>query len=162
MKKGTLIIWFIIFGFMALVIFQNKAFFLESKTSITLNFGISAPYQSPELANAVIVLCFFLFGCIVTYLFKLSVRFKTKRSIKKLSAAEASHVKELTELKEEVTKLKSIETPMDENTDAGKLGVDTASKVDAANPADKTLKLDPTQNVSNPGENTGEKKKKYT
>ncbi|MCP4630683.1 MAG: LapA family protein [bacterium] len=160
MKKGTLIIWVVIFGFMALVIFQNKAFFLESKTSISLNLGIAEPYQSPELANALIVLCFFVFGCIVAYLFGLSVRFKTKRSIKKLSAAEASHEKELTELKDEVTKLKSIETPVDENTDAIKLGMDTAPKIDAASPADKTLKLDPTKEVSNPGEHTGEKKKK--
>jgi uncharacterized integral membrane protein len=160
MKKGTLFIWVIIVGFMALVIFQNKAFFLESKTSITINLGISAPYQSPEVANAVIVLCFFVFGCIVAYLFGLSVRFKTKRSIKKLSAAEASHVKELNELKDEVTKLKSIETPVDDKTEVVKPGGDAAPKIDTASPADKTLKLDPDQRASNPGEPAGEKKKK--
>ena len=156
MKKGTLFIWLIIFGFMALVIFQNKAFFLESKTAIYLNLGFGAAFQTPELPNAVIFLIFFVFGAIVAYLFGLSVRFKAKRSIKKLTVAEASHLKELSELKDEITQLKSIDTPADEKADTIKLGMDTAPKIDAASPADKTLKLDAAKEASNPATDTKE------
>ena len=56
MKKATLIVWVIIFGFIALVIFQNKGFFLETKTSIGLDLGIVEAYKSPELPIA--VFCF--------------------------------------------------------------------------------------------------------
>jgi cell division protein FtsL len=164
MKKGTLIIWVIIFGFMALVIFQNKAFFLESKTSISLNLGISEPYQSPELANAVIVLFFFICGIIIAYLFNLSFRFKAKRSIKKLNATVASDLNELSGLKSEINKLKSIEAPVDEKADTVKLDLNATQKVDANSPADKTVKIDAAKGAPNPGEVTregaGQKKEK--
>ena len=159
MKKRTLIIWLIILGFMALIIFQNKAFFLESKTAISLNTWVTKPYQTPELANAVIVLFFFVFGLIVAYLFSLSVRFKAKRSIKKLLAAEAGYLKELNALKDENKKLKSVEPTAGENADTVKLNMDATAKMDAAGPADKTLKLDSTNEAANPGEDTGEKEK---
>ena len=120
MKKRTLIIWLIILGFMALIIFQNKAFFLESKTAISLNIWVAKAIQTPELANAVIVLFFFVFGLIVAYLFGLSVRFKAKRVIKKLSAAEAAYLKELNQLKDEIKKLKSIDTPVGHSLDTVK------------------------------------------
>ena len=158
MKKRTLIIWLIILGIMALIIFQNKAFFLESKTAISLNTWVTKPYQTPELANAVIVLFFFVFGLIVAYLFGLSVRFKAKRSIKKLLAAEAGYLKELNGLKDEIKKLKSVEPTVGESADTVKLNMDATAKIDAAGPADKTLKLDSTNEAANPGEDTGEKK----
>ena len=151
MKKATLIIWAIIFGFMVLVIFQNKPFFLESKTAISLNLGFSPAYETLELPNAVIVLIFFFFGAVVAYLFSLSVRIKSKRTIKKLNATIASNTKELKELKTDIDKLKGIETPVDENADTVKLNMDATQKVDAASSVDKTLKLDTTHAISNPG-----------
>ncbi len=39
MKKATLILWVIIFGFIALFIFQNQTFFL-AKNAFNLNLGI--------------------------------------------------------------------------------------------------------------------------
>ena len=51
MKKATLIIWVIIFGFIALVIFQNQTFFL-AKQSFRLNLGIMSEYLSPAIPNA--------------------------------------------------------------------------------------------------------------
>ena len=44
MKKATLIIWVIIFGFIALVIFQNQSFFL-AKQALRLNLGVLEEYQ---------------------------------------------------------------------------------------------------------------------
>ena len=159
MKKRTLIIWLIILGFMALIIFQNKAFFLESKTAISLNTWVTKPYQTPELANAVIVLFFFVFGLIVAYLFSLSVRFKGKREIKKLRGAEAAYLKELNQLKDEIKKLKSIDAPAAHSMDTVKPKTDATAKVEAAGTDDKTLKSDQTKESPHPGEETGEKKK---
>ena len=113
MKKATLIVWVIIFGFIALVIFQNQTFFL-AKNSFSLNLGITEEYHSPELPNAVVFIIFFFFGLIVTYLFSLSTRFKAKRTIKKLNSTIAAHMNELAELKSEINTLKGIETPADE------------------------------------------------
>jgi uncharacterized integral membrane protein len=152
MKKRTLIIWLIILGFIALIIFQNKAFFLESKTALSINIWVAKAYQTPELANAIIVLGFFVFGLVVAYLFGLSARFKAKRAIKKLRADEAAYLKELNGLKDEIKKLKSIDASLDGKADTGKLNMDTTAKIDAGGPADNTLKLDPTKEVSNPGE----------
>ena len=54
MKKATLIIWVIIFGVIALLIFQNKAFFLTNQ-SLRVNLGIVKAYQTPELPIAILV-----------------------------------------------------------------------------------------------------------
>ena len=156
MKKGTLIIWVIIFGFMALVLFQNKAFFLETKTAISLNLGITEAYQSPELPNAVLVLFFFVCGIIIAYLFSLSTRFKAKRMIKKLNTTVASHLNELSELKSEISKLKGIEPPVDEKADTVTLDMNATQKIDAESSADKTVKFDTTKDASSPGKDSKE------
>ena len=160
MKKGTLIIWVIIFGFIALFIFQNQDFFLAKK-AFNLNLGIKQ-YQIPEIYNAVLVLIFFGFGLVIAFLFSLSSRFKAKRTIKKLNTTIASHLNESSELKSEINKLKGLETPVDEKADTIKLNMDVTQKVDAESPDDKTVKFDTTQEISNPGEDTkavaGEKK----
>jgi uncharacterized integral membrane protein len=148
MKKRTLFIWLIILGFLALVIFQNQAFFLKSKTAISLNFGLGQTFQAPELPNAVIFLIFFVFGLIVAYLFSLSVRFKARRSIKKLQATETAHLKELNKLKDEIKQLKSKDAVGPKNEDA--------PKVDPARPAAKAPKSDAAKGSANPAANKKE------
>ena len=66
MKKATLIIWAIIFGLLALVIFQNQEFFL-GKQSLRINLGVTEEYLIPELPIAVLVLIFFFFGIVIAY-----------------------------------------------------------------------------------------------
>jgi len=158
MKKGTLLIWVIIFGFIALVIFQNKAFFLESKTSISLNLGITEAYQAPELPNAVIVLFFFGCGIIIAYLFSFSARFKSKRTIKRLNLTIASHINELAELKSEINTLKGIEEPVDDQGKTTKLDLNDSRKIadetGAGSSPEKTVKFGADDTASNPGEDT--------
>ena len=84
MKKATLIIWAIIFGVMALLIFQNQALFLKNE-SLRVNLGIFKEYNTPELPIAILVLLFFLLGILIAYLFSISARFKARRLIKKLN-----------------------------------------------------------------------------
>jgi uncharacterized integral membrane protein len=115
MKKATLIIWVLIFGVIALLIFQNQAFFLSNQ-SLQVNLGVTEAYHSPELPIAILVLLFFLTGIFIAYLFSLSARLKARRAIKKLNTTLASHNDEVAGLRREIDSLKGIETP--EDTDA--------------------------------------------
>jgi uncharacterized integral membrane protein len=110
MKKATLIIWVIIFGVIALLIFQNQAFFLSNQ-SLRVNLGVTEAYHTPELPIAILVLLFFLTGIVIAYLFSLSARLKSRRTIKKLNTTIASHNAEVAELRREIDSLKGIETP---------------------------------------------------
>ena len=124
MKKATLIIWVIIFGVMALVIFQNQAFFLTNQ-SLQVNLGVMEAYHTPELPIAIMVLLFFLTGILIAYLFNLSARFKARRTVKKLNTTIASHNAEVADLRREIDSLKGIETPENETDATQKLSSDS-------------------------------------
>ena len=109
MKKATLIVWVIILGFIALVIFQNQTFFM-TPNSLRLNLGVVDEYHTPELPNAVMFIFFFFSGIVIAYLFSLSTRFKARRTTKKLNAAIISHKDEAAELKRELETLKEKDT----------------------------------------------------
>jgi len=108
MKKAALIIWFIIFAILALVIFQNQAFFLTNQ-SIRINLGIIDEYHTPEMPIAILFLFFFFSGIIIAYLFNIAPRYRANRTNKKLNAAVAAHNDEVTELKRELNSLKGEE-----------------------------------------------------
>jgi len=151
MKKATLIIWVIIFGFIALVIFQNQKFFL-ARQSLHLNLGIFEPYNSPDLPNAVIFLLFFFAGLLIAYLFGLSARFRAKRNMKRLNATIAAHISELSKLRGEINTLKGIGTPVDEHADTVKIDMNATQKFTDEVPADKTAEYDLDENASNPSQ----------
>jgi len=165
MKKATLILWVIIFGFIALFIFQNQDFFLAKKAH-NLNLGIKQ-YSVPELYNAILVLVFFFAGLLIAYLFSLSARFKAKRAIKKLNTTIAAHINEMAELKSEVNKLKGLETPVDGLADTMVLDMNTSRKITAATgaerpadqaegSADQTLKFSENETTSTPDKDNEE------
>ena len=110
MKKATLIVWVIILGFIALVIFQNQTFFMTSH-SLRLNLGVINEYHTPEMPIAVVFIFFFFSGIVIAYLFGLSTRFKARRTAKKLNAAIISHKDEAAKLKSELNTLKGQNTP---------------------------------------------------
>jgi uncharacterized integral membrane protein len=156
MKKATLIIWMIIFGFIALVIFQNQSFFLAKQT-LRLNLGVIEEYHSPAMPNAVIALIFFFAGLLIAFLFSISARFKANRTIKKLNATITAHNGQLTELKSEIDKLKGIEPPPEEPSDTIKIGMDATQKIADEAPGDKTEEYEMGNQESNPNENADEK-----
>jgi len=156
MKKATLIIWVIIFGFIALVIFQNQAFFL-AKQSLRINLGVLEERHSPELPNAIVVLIFFFAGLLIAFLFSISARFKANRTIKKLKATITSHNDELSDLKREINTLKGIETPEEDQVDTVKINMDETQKIADVEPANPTEEDALDSQASNPVENTEEK-----
>jgi uncharacterized integral membrane protein len=116
----------------ALLIFQNQAFFLSNQ-SLRVNLGVTEAYHTPELPIAILVLLFFLTGIVIAYLFSLSARLKARRTVKKLNTTITSHNAEVAELRREIDSLKGIETPEDgqaaesqnDTDDTQKLGSDS-------------------------------------
>ena len=124
MKKATLIVWVIILGFIALLIFQNQNFFMTAQ-SLRLSLGVVNEVHTPELPVAVIFLIFFFSGLVIAYFFSLSSRFKARRTVKKLNTAIANHQGEVDKLKSELDTLKGLEAP------AQKSAADTKADTDS-------------------------------
>ncbi|WP_419655449.1 uncharacterized protein Dvar_45310 [Desulfosarcina variabilis str. Montpellier] len=101
MKKVKIAFWIIIFGFVGLVIFQNKGFFM-SKSQMILNLGFFY-YETPFLANAIFFVAFFLIGILISYFLSLFKQFKDAKTIKALRAKEASLVDAVSSLEKQLS-----------------------------------------------------------
>lgn len=100
MKKAKAILWLVIAAFIALVIYQNKGFFLTRHSfQIDLLF---AGYQSPEVPSALLFLLFFVLGLLIAYFFSLVEKYKAAKTIKSLMAANSAHEKTIETLKQEL------------------------------------------------------------
>ena len=156
MKKATLIIWVIIFGVIALLIFQNQAFFLSNQ-ALRINLGVIKAYHTPQLPIAILVLFFFLGGVLIAYLFNLSARFKARRTIKKLNATVATQGTEVDGLRRELNALKGIETPEDQPASETLTDTDATQKNTTDSPgedqADDTGTFSIDSKADNPLEN---------
>ncbi|MGA9176018.1 MAG: LapA family protein [Desulfobacterales bacterium] len=106
MKKVKIVLWIIFLGFIAIIFFSNKDYFL-AKQGIQINIPFSKPFQIQELPNAIYFLVFFLAGFLIAYSISLSERFKSKKTIKNLNAAATSQLEEISVLKKEMDSLKS-------------------------------------------------------
>jgi uncharacterized coiled-coil protein SlyX len=106
MKKVKIGFWLIIIAFLLLLGYQNKEFFLQ-KHSFDLNLWVTAPYQSPEIYNAVLFAACFLAGLVIAYLSGLFERFKSNKTIKQLNKTLADMRNETTQLRSEIDALKN-------------------------------------------------------
>ena len=119
MKKVKIVLWIILLGFIAIIFFSNKDYFLAKK-AIQINLFFKEPFQIQELPNAIYFLVFFLAGFLIAYFISLSERFKSKKTIKNLNAAATSQLEEISVLKKEIDSLKgsafnSKTAPEDQN-----------------------------------------------
>ena len=121
-------LWIVIVGFVVLLFFQNQEVFLAKRTlRMDLLF---AKYQSPELPDALLFICTFAVGYLISYFINLSSRFKFKKHIRQLNSTIDTQQKELSGLKSEIDGLKAasveqaketeipLETPIAEETPA--------------------------------------------
>ena len=106
MKKVKIALWIIFLGFLVIIFFSNKDYFL-AKQGIQINLFFTEPFQIQELPNAIYFLVFFLVGFLIAYFISLSERFKSKKTIKNLNAAATSQLEEISVLKKEIDSLKS-------------------------------------------------------
>lgn len=80
MKKVKIAFWIVIFGFVGLLIYQNRIFFM-AESHLVLNLGFFH-YETPFLANAVFFVAFFLIGILMTYFLSLFKQFRDAKVIK--------------------------------------------------------------------------------
>lgn len=107
MKKVKIGFWLVIVAFLVLIGFQNKAFFLQ-RHSFDLNVWVTAPYQTPEIYNAVLFAVCFVAGLAVAYLSGLFERFKANKTIKQLTKTVNDRQAENAQLKTEIQALKNL------------------------------------------------------
>ncbi|MFO7713074.1 hypothetical protein [Desulfosarcina sp.] len=101
MKKVKIAFWIVVFGFVGLVIFQNKGFFM-SESRLMLNLGFFR-YETPFLANAIVFVAFFMVGILISYFLSLFKHFKDAKTIKTLKAKEASLVETVSALENKLS-----------------------------------------------------------
>ncbi|MFH1981383.1 MAG: LapA family protein [Pseudomonadota bacterium] len=109
MKKFKIVIWLLIFGFIGLVIYQNKDFFLAKKV-FHLDL-IARSYVTPEIPVAAVFVGFFVVGLLVTYLFAVPGRMRANKTIRSLNETIRTQSNDLTMLKSEISALKTIAPP---------------------------------------------------
>ena len=166
MKKSSLIIWVIIFGLIAMVFYQNSAFFFETRKSLSFNLGAIAPLQTPELQIWVYFVIFFFLGIVIAYIFTFPTRFKAKRTIKKLNAKLSLQDNEVTELKSEINSLKGIEEPAAEQPLEPKIDTAATQKMTKESvvetPAEKKGKFSFHKKEANPTKDPQDKSREKT
>ena len=127
MKKAKVVIWLIIIGFIALIIYQNKEFFL-TKHSFGINLLVFN-YRSPEVYSAILFLLFFILGVLIAYFFSLFEKFKASKAIKALTAANLSLEKMIASLKNDLASFKTGQTQeMQVETDTSEKAGDPSSE----------------------------------
>ena len=112
MNKAKLIIWLLVLVFMGLVVYQNEGHFLNAQESLRLNLGVFPEYHSPKLPMVFFYLVFFLYGLIVAYFFGLPERFRSRKTIKRMTIAAAQREKAMSELNTELSRIKGEPLPL--------------------------------------------------
>jgi len=95
--KLRLSIWTLIIFSMALIIYQNREFYLSEQT-LTLNLYV-AHFGLPPLANVTQALLFFLAGIVLACVSLYHERFKLRREINNLNTAFQSCAQQVTSMK---------------------------------------------------------------
>lgn len=104
MKKIKNALWIIIIGFIGLVMFQNKDFFM-ARQSFGVDLGF-VNYEIPEIYNAILFFAFFAIGLLVAYCFSLFGKYKANKIIKDLKTSVTSNMEQMSALKNELDALK--------------------------------------------------------
>lgn len=109
MKKVKIGFWLILIAFLLLVGYQNKAFFLQ-KHSFDINVWVTAPYETPEIYNALLFGVCFVAGLVIAYFSGLFERFKANKTIKQLTHTMSDQKIQVEQLRTEIDALKNIST----------------------------------------------------
>jgi uncharacterized integral membrane protein len=152
MKKATVIIWAIISVLIGIVFYDNWDI-ISNKISLSIRF-VGKPV--PPLPIFLYFIIFFFFGFIIAYIFNFPVRFKARRTAKKLNAAITSHEGEVAELKGELKTLKGLEAPAVKQ--AAETKTETAIELTGdslvENPADPPGKFSNDKQEANPAKDS--------
>ena len=109
MKKVKLAIWVVIIAFVAILIYQNREFFLSVK-SLKLDL-LFAQYQSPEIKIVFLSFMFFIAGLLLGAYFILVYHLKIKKKAKALNAQVKSQADQITTLENELKQFRPEPAP---------------------------------------------------
>jgi uncharacterized membrane protein (DUF106 family) len=109
MKKVKLAIWILIAVFVAIVVYQNRVFFVDTNQSLGIDL-IVAKYQTPELRIVTICFAFLVAGLLLGLYFVLLYALKHKKKVKALQTESQERLNRITELENELKSLKGPQT----------------------------------------------------
>lgn len=101
MKKLKYLLWLVVIGLVALVVYQNNELFMVKRS-----FGIDLyffEYDSPELPAGVYYLAVFLIGLLISYFFTLRQKFRSRKTIRQLNEKVAADEKKIASLQTQQT-----------------------------------------------------------
>ena len=118
MKIIKYILGIIVLTFFCLLSLQNEI--LSQKASFVINIYFKE-FHTPNLYLWLYIILFFISGFILSYIFYISKKIKSKIEIKKLNQTVNNHIKTITTLKNELDVLKhdtsNIDQTVTENTE---------------------------------------------
>lgn len=109
MKKVKYLFWIIIIAFIAVLVYQNKEFFL-TKYILHIDVGFYSD-STPEIYNLVIIAAFAAVGMLIVYISSLFQLFKARKTIKALQNTIDTNAGIVSGLKREVDTLKAMPNP---------------------------------------------------
>lgn len=107
MKKVKILFWLVLFGFIALFVYQNKDFFMAYQ-SFQLNLYLAGPYHTPNMPNVMIFLVFFFLGLLIAYFYSLFGSYRQNKTIRNLNGTVAAQSEEIATLR---GKLGTVHSP---------------------------------------------------
>jgi len=132
MKKLKYVLWLVLVGFFALLVYQNLDYF-SAKNSLQINLGI---YQraTPELNNGVIIAGFVGIAVFIMLIYYFSSRYsvyKANKTIKELRKATDDRTSAIDGLKAELESLRQGSFPAKERVEEREESENKAAAVDA-------------------------------
>lgn len=103
MRKFKIFLWLLLIAVLAVVVWQNQAFFM-TRQSFQVDPWLAGPYATPELPIVVICAGLFLLGFLIAYVYGLYGHFKQSKTIRHLNATVAAQTEEIENLRRRVAK----------------------------------------------------------
>lgn len=104
MRKFKIFLWLLLLAVLAVVVWQNQAFFM-TRQSFQVDPWLAGPYATPELPIVVICAGLFLLGFLIAYVYGLYGYFKQGKTIKHLNATVAAQTEEIQTLRRRVEEI---------------------------------------------------------
>lgn len=104
MKEVKITFWVIVLIFISVFIYQNQAFFFQMDHGFRFNL-IFTEFKTPGISSALIFLCSFLAGFLISYAGSIPGRMKSGKRIKLLQSAYDSQLKEIASLNNKIDDL---------------------------------------------------------
>lgn len=106
MRNIKLVLWLVVIGLVALVVYQNSIYFTQHQV-----FALDVPFvarhfETPSLPNAVFLLFFFSLGLLTSFFLGLAGRLRTRREMRSLKTAVESQMDIIAALKKELELVK--------------------------------------------------------